>query len=42
MKYNIRGDKLEVTDAIKGYVETKLDRLEKYFKNDLIYITKLI
>ena len=34
MKYNIRGDKLEVTDAIQGYVETKLDRLNKYFKND--------
>ena len=30
MKYNIRGDKLEVTDAINNYVESKLDRLNKY------------
>ena len=34
MKYNIRGDKLEVTDAIGSYVETKLNRLNKYFKDD--------
>ena len=34
MKYNIRGDKLEVTDAIAGYVEEKLSKLNKYFKND--------
>ncbi len=33
MKYNIRGDKLKVTDAIGAYVETKLDRLNKYFKD---------
>ena len=34
MKYNIRGDKLVVTDAINNYVESKLDRLNKYFKED--------
>ena len=34
MKYNIRGDKLEVTSAIENYVENKLDRLNKYFQND--------
>ena len=33
MKYNIRGDKLKVTKAIESYVETKLDRLNKYFKD---------
>ncbi len=32
MTYNIRGDKMVITDAIKGYVEDKLGRLEKYFK----------
>ena len=32
MKYNIRGSKLEVTEAIKNYIETKLGRLDKYFK----------
>ena len=38
MKYNIRGDKLEVTDAINSYVESKLDRLNKYFKDeDIIF-----
>ena len=34
MKFNIRGDKLEVTDAIGSYVEEKLSKLNKYFKND--------
>ena len=34
MKYNIRGDKMIITDAIKDYTETKLGKLEKYFKDD--------
>ena len=34
MKYNIRGDKMVITDAIRNYAENKLGRLEKYFKND--------
>lgn len=33
MKYNIRGDKLTVTKAIKEYVAEKLDRLNKYYEN---------
>ena len=33
MKLNIRGDKLEITDAIRDYVEDKLGRLDKYFKD---------
>lgn len=33
MKYNIRGDKLTVTKAIKEYVVEKLDRLNKYYEN---------
>lgn len=33
MKYNIRGDKLVVTKAIKEYIEEKLDRLNKYYEN---------
>lgn len=33
MKLNIRGDKLEITEAIRDYVESKLGRLDKYFKN---------
>lgn len=31
MNINIRGDRIEVTDAIKNYVKEKLERLEKYF-----------
>ncbi len=31
MIYNIRGDKILVTKAIKEYVAEKLDRLNKYF-----------
>ena len=42
MKYNIRGDKLEVTDAIQNYIETKLDRLNKYFKEDDILANVLL
>jgi ribosomal subunit interface protein len=32
MKYNIRGQRMEVTDALKEYVEKKLSRLERYFE----------
>lgn len=34
MKYNIRGDKMVITDAIRDYAESKLGKLEKYFKDD--------
>lgn len=34
MKYNIRGEKLVITDAIKDYTEEKLGKLDKYFKED--------
>ena len=33
MKFNIHGKNIEVTDAIKGYVESKIGRIEKYFKD---------
>lgn len=33
MKSNIRGDKIEVTKAIKEYVEDKLARLDRYFED---------
>ena len=33
MKFNIHGKKLEVTDAIKSYIEEKIGRLDKYFEN---------
>ncbi len=42
MKYNIRGDKLVVTDAISNYVESKLDKLNKYFKEDDILANVLL
>jgi len=31
MKYNIRGENVEATEAIKNYVEKKVGKLEKYF-----------
>ena len=31
MKYNIRGQNIQVTDAMRDYTEKKLNRLEKYF-----------
>ena len=33
MKYFIRGDKLAVTDAIRDYAISKIDKMEKYFEN---------
>lgn len=31
MKYNIRGEKIEITPAIKSYIEEKIGKLDKYF-----------
>lgn len=31
MKFNIRGENLEVTPALRDYVEKKIGKLEKYF-----------
>lgn len=31
MKYNIRGNNIDVTEALRSFVEKKLGRLEKYF-----------
>ena len=36
MKFNIRGDKLKVTSAINDYVESKIGKLDKYFKDEEI------
>jgi putative sigma-54 modulation protein len=33
MRFNIRGNKVEVTDAIKKYIEEKIGKLDKYFEN---------
>src|SRR5690554_2186456 len=33
MNYNIRGENVEVTDAIKAYVEKKVGKLERYFES---------
>lgn len=43
MKITIHGKKLEVTDAIRDYVEEKISKLDKYFeKPDNISATVLI
>lgn len=33
MKINTRGSKLEVTDAIRDYINKKIAKLDKYFEN---------
>ena len=33
MKYNIRGEKVEVTPAIRSYIEDKIGKLDKYFSD---------
>lgn len=43
MKYVIRGERVDVTPAIKTYIEEKLGRLDKYFdNNDVITATVVI
>lgn len=32
MKYIIRGEKIEMTDAIKAYITEKIGKLDKYFQ----------
>lgn len=34
IKYSIRGENLEVTEAIRDYVVSKLEKIEKYFQED--------
>ena len=35
MKYNIRGNKIDVTEAINDYIKSKLSKVEKYFDDDV-------
>lgn len=35
MKYNIRGVNIELTEALKDYVDKKISKLEKYFEAPL-------
>lgn len=34
VRYNIRGENIEVTPAIRDYVESKVGKIEKYFKKE--------
>ena len=34
IKYSIRGENLEVTEAIRDYVVSKLEKIEKYFQDE--------
>ncbi|PZO96050.1 ribosome hibernation-promoting factor, HPF/YfiA family [Streptococcus halichoeri] len=34
IKFSIRGENIEVTDAIRDYVESKLTKIERYFTED--------
>lgn len=34
MNINIRGKKIEVTEAIRNYIEEKIGKIDKYLKND--------
>ncbi len=35
LRYKVRGENLEITPAIREYIETKVSKLEKYFSNEL-------
>lgn len=41
LTFNIRGENIEVTPAIREYVETKIQKLERYFNNDLTAIANV-
>ena len=34
MRYNIRGNKIDVTEAIDNYIKSKLSRLDKYLDDN--------
>ena len=42
MKCNIRGEKITITDAIRDYIETKLSKLDKYFKSSDVSANVLV
>ena len=33
-RYNVRGENIEVTEAIRDYVEKKVGKLERYFRSE--------
>ncbi|MDN6385797.1 MAG: ribosome-associated translation inhibitor RaiA, partial [Alkalibacterium sp.] len=33
LRYNVRGENIEVTQAIREYVEKKVGKIEKYFND---------
>lgn len=41
IKYNIRGENIEVTEAIRDYVELKLSKIEKYFSESVELDTRV-
>ena len=41
IKFSIRGENIEVTDALRSYVENKLAKIEKYFNEDQTLDTRV-
>lgn len=39
LDYNVRGENIEITDAIRSYVEKKVNKLDKYFVNTKMNVT---
>lgn len=35
LNFNIRGENIEVTPAIREYVENKVEKVERYFNEDV-------
>ena len=42
MKCKIRGEKIKITEAIQEYTESKLSKLDKYFKDNIVEANILI
>lgn len=41
IEFSIRGENLEVTDALRSYIEEKVAKIEKYFSEEQVLKTKV-
>lgn len=42
MKYNIRGEKIEITSSIRDYIEEKIGKLDKYFEDSQLITANVV
>lgn len=42
MRYNIRGEKVEITPSIRSYIEDKIGKLDKYFESPSTLVANVV